>query len=84
MSDSSHPQEQTPPKVFSSPTNVPKSAKNGMSRFSRPHTAYGPTKTLLPNKMSLDRVQQKTMENGGAVVFSSSEQVIPQNNIYLV
>ena len=79
MSDSSHPQEQTPPKVFSSPTNVPKSAKNGMNRFSRPHTTYGSSKPLLPNKMSLNRVQQKTVENGGATVFSSSEQVIPQN-----
>ena len=78
MSDSSHQQEQTPPKVFSSPTNVPKTGKNGINRLSRPNTAYGPTKALLPNKMSLDRVQQKPVENEGVPVFTSSDQVIPE------
>ena len=76
MSDSSHPQEQTPPKVFSSPTNAPNYAKNGITRFSRQQTGYGSTKTLLPNKMSLNRVRQKTPENGGVSIFSSSDQVI--------
>lgn len=79
LSDSSHPQDQTPPKVFSSPTNAPKSAKNNSSRFSRSQTAYGSTKHLLPNKMSLDRVQQKTTENGRGPMISSSEQVTYSN-----
>ena len=72
LSDSSHPQEQTPPKVFSSPTNIPKSSKNGLSRIVRPQTAYGSTKTVLPNKMSLNNVQRK---NGDTGVLPSSEKV---------
>ena len=72
LSDSSHPQEPTPPKVFSSPTNAPKSSRNGLSRFHRPQTAYGSTKNVLPNKMSLTSVQKK---NGDNAILSSSEKV---------
>ena len=78
LSDSSHPQEPTPPKVFSSPTNRPKSSRNGLSRFHRPKTAYGSTKNVLPNKMSMTSVQKK---NGDNALLSSSEKVLWKLNL---
>lgn len=75
LSDSSHPQEQTPPKVFSSPTNAPRTGKNGLSHLPRHQIAYGSSKTLLPNKMSLNKANQKTKESHRETIIPSSEKV---------
>ena len=79
LSDSSHPQEQTPPKVFSSPTNVPNTLRNGTLRLHQ-NSATGAAQTLLPNKMSMSNLQQNRHENGRNLMSSSSEKVEMDRN----